>query len=71
MKRIKLRKYYFEALTYRADEPNTVRHISKKIEKVTITEITEVRARRSLLETAWSQGIGVLEITLIKTRAVN
>ncbi len=71
MRRAKLRKYYFEALTYRADVPSIVRHVSKKIEKVTITESSELKARRCLLETAWCQGIGVLEITLVKSKAIN
>ncbi len=72
MKRTKLRKYYFEALTYRADVPNVfVEGSIKRIEKVTITESSELKARRNLLETAWCQGIGVLEIQLVKSKAVN
>ncbi len=72
MKRTKLRKYYFEALTYKADVPNvTRRNRIIRLQKVHITEASELRARRCALEQAWAVGYFVLEITLVKSKTVN
>ena len=70
MKRTKLLRYYMEILVYK--NLNGVGQKDRKTERVAVhrNDISELRARRWILENAWRQNLCVLDILLVKTKTV-